>query len=295
MSGPRDLILAAAATGSFLLCLSVASRCRPSPAPRWAAETAAQAATGGDGGVTPAYQRLWSTPQDYLADYGFENFNRDRLSVHYQVPRWALGPYEAQFGYRPAEAAAISDSARAAAYFESRGFRVLRPGVVAVDMPQLVRKNAALVRPVAAALDRTARLRSYGSDDVIGAAASLVQTAIRYQVPALEVDGRDTAGVLQPVSVLVRGFGDCDTKTGLLASLLANWPRMRMLGVALPGHYLMGVLRLPGQGDAYVEYDGLDYDLVEAAGPAWLPIGMVSEHTMALLEAADGYRIDPFF
>jgi hypothetical protein len=93
----------------------------------------------------------------------------------------------------------------------------------------------------------------------------------------------------------VRGWGDCDTKTGLLASILSNWPGMKLVGVSVPGHYLMGVLRIPDKRDVFVEYDGLQYVLVEPAGPAWLPPGSVSDFTTNLLQSPEGYHIDAFF
>ena len=94
-------------------------------------------------------------------------------------------------------------------------------------------------------------------------------------------------------AVLV-GWGDCDTKTGLLASLLSNWGQMKMVGVSVPGHYLMGVLLIPDKGDVFLEYKGLQYVLVEPAGPAWLPPGQVGEETMHLLSGREGYKIEPF-
>jgi hypothetical protein len=111
----------------------------------------------------------------------------------------------------------------------------------------------------------------------------------------VDPDGRHNGGLLQPATTMIKGWGDCDTKTALLASILANWPQMRMVGVAVPGHYLMGVLRIPEKGDAFVEHGGLQYVLIEPAGPAWLPPGRVADTTVALLESSEGYRIDPLF
>ena len=49
------------------------------------------------------------------------------------------------------------------------------------------------------------------------------------------------------------------------------------------------------KGDTFVEYQGLQYTLLEPAGPAWLPPGRVGEETSALLGGREGYKIDPFF
>lgn len=276
-----------------------------------------------------AFQSLRSTPAGRLARYGFQNFNRDRLEVFFQLSEKELRAYEESFGYATADLDAIdvwAETARQAAYRQAvkrgqgqaavdaaaaaidrerdarvkahlaqRGFRVMPGGVVAVDMPALVRRNAAFVKPLALSFDTIASRRRYRSSDIIGAALSFVQTAMRYQQPDPVHQGKRTGGVLPPVTALMLGWGDCDTKTGLLGSLLSNWAQMRMVGVSAPGHYLMGVLLIPEKGDLYLEHQGLQYVLVEPAGPAWLPPGQVSERTAELLNGREGYRIEPFF
>ena len=68
-----------------------------------------------------------------------------------------------------------------------------------------------------------------------------------------------------------------------------------MVGIAVPGHYLMAIRRIPGKGDMFVRYEGLEYVLVEPAGPAWLEPGQVGVHTKELLAGREGYRVEPFF
>jgi hypothetical protein len=56
----------------------------------------------------------------------------------------------------------------------------------------------------------------------------------------------------------------------------------------------MGLLRNPAKGDAFVEYKGMRYVLMEPAGPGWLPPGMVDRNTTALLNARGNLKIEPF-
>jgi hypothetical protein len=93
---------------------------------------------------------------------------------------------------------------------------------------------------------------------------------------------------------MIRGWGDCDTKTAVLASIISNWPNARIVGISVPDHYLMAILRNPVKGDAFVEWKGLRYVLIEPAGPAWLPPGQVGVDTMPMLQAAEGFRVEPF-
>jgi hypothetical protein len=93
---------------------------------------------------------------------------------------------------------------------------------------------------------------------------------------------------------LANGKGDCDSKTGLVASLLKNFSGARMIGINIPNHYLMGVARVPQRGEAYIEYGGEHYVLLEPAGPGWLPPGTVSDYSLDLLRTMRDVRIDPF-
>ena len=57
----------------------------------------------------------------------------------------------------------------------------------------------------------------------------------------------------------------------------------------------MAIRRLPAKGDMFVRHKGLEYVLVEPAGPAWLEPGQVGTHTTELLRGSQGYQIEPFF
>ena len=54
---------------------------------------------------------------------------------------------------------------------------------------------------------------------------------------------------------------------------------------------LGAIMRIPNKGDAYIEYGGLQYTLIESAGPAWLPPGTIASETLAMLQANDGAEI----
>lgn len=283
----------------------------------------------GDEGSPRTYQRIANAGAMHSAEYGFENFNRDRLRITYRIPDDVYHQYNAGYGYFPADIKALQDwhqnarqgvyevalktgkdqaqlnSALSAidreydqklhAYLASKGFRLEPGNVTRIDMPLIVRHNAVALKPVSQVFDRVASERRYMTLDIVGAGLSFVQTAIHYKEPDDVYKGKHTGGILPPVTTVVLGWGDCDTKTALLASILSNWGQMRMIGLFLPGHYLMGALLIPEHGDVYVEYRGLKYVLLEPAGPAWLPPGRVGEETMAKLNSPDGYKIDPFF
>ena len=275
------------------------------------------------------FQRIRKDGGVRSAEYGFVNFNQDRMRISYQVTEDEFRKYDAAFGYRPEEIEELKawrDRAKQGAfklavkagksqaqldsavalidkeygqklrdYLASKGFRLEAGNVTRVDMPAVVRANAQAFRPLSLTFERLASQRGYRSADIIGAALSFVQTAMSYREPRAVYKGKHTGGLLPPLTAVLLGWGDCDTKTAVLASLLSNWAQMRMVGLSVPGHYLMAVLQIPDKGDLFVEYQGLQYILVEPAGPAWLPFGRVAEETVSQLNAREGYQIEPFF
>jgi hypothetical protein len=275
-----------------------------------------------------SFQKIEESRGTITADYGFVNFNDDPLRVNFSIPSAELAAYRRGYGYTDAELdalrqwqqKALDDAYRQAvrsrhsqgelnaaaerikadyrakhrSFLESRGFALLPENVLVADIPGIVRRNVKGLRPVALSLDAAAQRRGYDSDATLSAAVSLVQTALLYDNVPLTIAGRHTGGVFPPLETMAKGKGDCDTKTALLAAILLNWDRMRLVGVGVPNHYLMGVLRHPARGDAFVEYEGLRYVLVEPAGPAWLPPGTISASTTDALRAGGGVRIEPF-
>ncbi|HBL19128.1 MAG: hypothetical protein A2X36_01685 [Elusimicrobia bacterium GWA2_69_24] len=175
------------------------------------------------------------------------------------------------------------------------GFRFQAPGknVVEADIPAMVRRNWKRVRGVAQGFAGLAEEQGYESEDLVGAVTAMVQTSMRYEVPADREGNRVMGGVLPPPKSLSMGQGDCDTKTAVIASILMNWPNLKMVGLAIPGHYLMAVHRIPRNGDVFIEYEGIPYVMIESAGPAWLPPGEVGETTSDYLGAGNNFRIQP--
>ncbi|MGH8482702.1 MAG: hypothetical protein ACRES8_09590 [Nevskiaceae bacterium] len=239
----------------------------------------------------------------------FLNFNEDALTLAFDLHPDAVRESLAEFGFAREEinallaACAGCDQAefdrRAAAFYRSRGIATaMQPNgrlKLTVNVPAVVERNKPRLRSLAQALGRIASERNYGPDQTLGAAVAFVQTALRYQLPPATENGRNIIGFYPPPRALELGLGDCDSKSALLAAMLAHFSGVRMVGVHIPKHYLVGVARVPRHGDAYVEYRGEPFVLMEAAGPAWRPPGMISDQTRDALRTMQGVRIDPLF
>ena len=164
---------------------------------------------------------------------------------------------------------------------------------LSVDIPSVVRRSRPHVQPLAAALRQVGRERGYDADAMLATAAALVQSGLDYRTPAAVEDGRRTLGFYTPPRTLEKGYGDCDTKSALLAAVLANLGESGIIGVRVPNHYLLGVARQPREGDVHLEFRGQPYVLIEAAGPAARRPGDVARLTRTALSRGAPIRIDP--
>lgn len=278
-------------------------------------------------GKAQASQKIRENNGIITAEYGFQNFNSDHLSVSFSIPARELAAYKGEYGYTQAERKSLDewqksaiDSAyknavnnghsqeqlnrasekiaaeykeRMKSFYMSRGFS-LEGKLLKANIPEIVRRNVRHLRPIAIAINNQGEKHGYDGDSLIAAALSLVQTAVSYETVPLDIAGRQTGGIYPPMEAITRGGGDCDTKTALLGSILLNWGKLRLIGIGVPGHYLMGILRNPAKGDAFVEYKGLRYVLMEPAGPGWLPPGTIDQNTAARMNAEGNLKIELF-
>ena len=270
---------------------------------------AAVAAIAAAAAPATRYERAEAPGGAWRVTAQFLNFNQDPLTLQFELDPAAVRESLAEFGYGKEEidallaACAGCDQAefdrRAAAFYASRGIATaMQPSgrlKLTVNVPAVVERNKPRLRALAQALGRVAKERDYGPDQTLGAAVAFVQTALKYQLPPPTENGRNIIGFYPPPRALELGLGDCDSKSALLAAMLAHFSGIRMIGLHIPKHYLVGVARVPRHGDAYIEYRGEPFVLMEAAGPAWRPPGMISDQTRDALRTMQGVRIDPLF
>jgi hypothetical protein len=95
---------------------------------------------------------------------------------------------------------------------------------------------------------------------------------LRYEVPPPVELGRHILGFRVPTAVLVRGGGDCDSKSAAFCALWRHRPERAIL-ILVPGHALVGVEGEPRAGEAYVQLGNRYFVLCEVAGPGKVPPG----------------------
>ena len=271
-------------------------------------------------------QRIREEKGVLSADYGFVNINNDLLQINIALPAKELARYRQEYGYTQADLDAIMDWQKKSLaeaftqavqngwdqeklnavsrgiqedfrkkqreFFSARGFCLQKGNILIPDIPGIVQRNVKPLQDVARQFSQVAATQGYDAQETIAAALTMVQTALRYQNLPANQGGRITGGMTPPLVTMLEGQGDCDAKTALLAAILHNWSQIRLVGVGIPNHYLMGVLQNPGKGQAFVEYEGLRYILLEPAGPGWLPPGTIAESTMARLAAGEDLHLE---
>lgn len=184
-------------------------------------------------------------------------------------------------------------------YYHDKGMRLSRQDNgrmrMFVDVPGVVARNRERVQPVVQALRDLAARGGHDTRWMMETAIALVQGGVEYGQPKEVDNGRRILDFYPPPLALERGYGDCDTKSALLAAILQNLTDERIVGVHVPNHYLLGIAGNPDADQRSIEYEGESYILVEASGPAIRRPGDVSDQTLAALEQGQGMRIDPMY
>ena len=147
-----------------------------------------------------------------------------------------------------------------------------------VDHAWVVRHGRDDVADASARLQALARTEGHsGKREVLGTMASFVQ-GLAYRVPPTwrVLPGGErilTGGITLPLETLRNGWGDCDSKSLLFASLLAAAGERDVVFFEGGRHLFVGLRLPPRRYDFVVRLRGIPYVLVEVTD-AW-PIGRV--------------------
>ncbi len=152
--------------------------------------------------------------------------------------------------------------------------------VCEVDYVWAVSRSQEDLFPVAESLAVLAKQKGYSTHrELLGIMASFVQSMTYKEPPDSRTDqlGRNitTVGFTMPLETLYNGWGDCDSKSALFASLVANMPDQRVIFFTGNSHLFVGVRTTPRLNDHYVNIRGIKYVLIEATEP-W-PIGRIPQ------------------
>jgi hypothetical protein len=165
--------------------------------------------------------------------------------------------------------------------------------VAKISYDWMVAKSRDELQATAAAIEKLSIEKDRGgAREMLGVFSSFVQN-LEFRVPETyrkNAKGERvfTGGVLMPLETLYNGWGDCDTKSVLFASLLANVPKTGMVFLVGAKHLFVGIQATPRANDRFIEIRGIPYILVEMTTP-WA-LGRIPDHNWNALDQSL-YRI----
>ena len=263
-----------------------------------------------DAALERSYHSTLTDDGRYRVNTRFRNFDGEHLNLDFTLASAASHASLQEFGVSVAELDALLDACRrhkdcdqaefdrqTTRYYRERALRLDRRAGemprLSVDVARVVQRNRERVKPVAVALRRLAREQGRDTAWTVEAAMALVQNGLLYRQPETWKGERKILGFYPPPLALTSGYGDCDTKSALLAAILQNLTATPIVGVKIPQHYLLALAGTPRAEQAYIVHEGRAFVLVEAAGPAMRLPGHVAPKTMAALAKPASLRIDP--
>lgn len=152
------------------------------------------------------------------------------------------------------------------------------------DYPWMIRQSQKYTYPVARSLLASFQKKSGKSREFVSYVASYVQN-LEYRIPdsprGLPWNPNQkmvTCGVNMPLETLYNGWGDCDSKSVLLAALFANLGKTSTVFVEGKDHVFIGVAGAPTRNDHFVMYRNIKYILIETTRP-W-PVGKIPKKSL---------------
>jgi hypothetical protein len=145
---------------------------------------------------------------------------------------------------------------------KGRGYRaVIRP-----DYRKMIRHYADYTKPIAAFIEKSVGA-SATVDDKINFALRFCQD-IPYGIPPGQFNGKTIGEIFPPPQLLVNMYGDCDSKSLLLACILQHFETPNLVFVHLPDqkHMCMGIQRPILAGQKSFVYKGQTYQYLEPTG-----------------------------
>jgi len=159
-------------------------------------------------------------------------------------------------------------------YLSKRGFILSREGLL-IDYRSVFRKSAGFFRKLSQDVIFSADLNK--NEDPVICFLKFVQTLI-YRIPPKFYNGKFIMEFLPPLNCLYMNYGDCDTKSVLLADFLegASFKKEKMVVIVLKGygilHAILAIERipLPGMLSFYIDRMG-PFIPLETTNRGWMP------------------------
>lgn len=100
---------------------------------------------------------------------------------------------------------------------------------------------------------------------------------IPYNYPPNSMGDKVISGLFPPPTLLLKKWGDCDSKAMLFASTLSHDSSYTIVAVNVPGHTFLAIKGIPQAYDSVISYRGDRYIACEPVGPARTPFGSFND------------------
>jgi hypothetical protein len=173
----------------------------------------------------------------------------------------------------------------------SKGFFVQNGNILKPDRSAIVSYYRPYCKSIAGGI--ISILMSEGSDNRenrILMAMRFVQD-IPYGVPEINDSTWEVYGIYTPPEVLIRMFGDCDSKAILFTCILSYLIDAKDILFLFQGHdhALIAIKGIPGPKQKYIEVSKAKYIIADVTGPLRLDLGDDGNK----FDATVGYKIEP--
>lgn len=150
-------------------------------------------------------------------------------------------------------------------------------GKIHFDYEKIVEESKPLIGPLYLKFKAIVEKHQFAPREKVELVMRFLQD-IPYGIPPTNYKGRYIAGLFPPIETLSNTWGDCDSKSLLMATLLSFDPTLydKLAIILVPGHALIGIKMVPGPYDKFVTFNGVPYIYAEPVGLARTPMGMTN-------------------
>lgn len=210
---------------------------------------------------------------------GNVRFSISKNELNRQIASYGIPQESISFSYRKGDLARMQALRKRA--FAKRGI-INHQNQLSPDYRWIIRQSRKSTAPIATALKQSFHKKlGKSGKDMIAYVTGFVQN-LQYRIPdsprgwpwnpELKIN---TIGVNMPLETLYNGWGDCDTKSVLLATLLGNFAKINTVFVQGNQHVFVGIAGMPRRNEHFITYKNIKYILIETTRP-W-PIGRIPQ------------------
>ncbi|MEN8153755.1 MAG: hypothetical protein ABFR75_07000 [Acidobacteriota bacterium] len=221
----------------------------------------------------------------YLRIYKWKNMGNKIISTRFFIRSDNLKNDDKNFG--------ISKKMKHPSYLKKRGFKKIGENII-IDYKEIFKRSLKYFFSHSRRLLKS--LKYSDSKDPLNDFLRFVQY-IKYKIPPKYIKGKYTGEFFTPLQSLYYGYGDCDTKSILLADLLSGIRSKEKLGIVIMRgygifHAILVIKRNPLPGMKALFFPGKGYFIpLETTIKNWMP-GFLDKRAVNCLKSGY-YRFDP--